>query len=123
MKLRIKGNSLRLRLTQSEVERLANEGVVESHIDFGGTVLAYRIESRGQANEVSARYENDQIVIRVPNIEVANWSRTEQTGIRSSQPVRDGELRILIEKDFKCLTPRPSDEDADTFNNPKEGRC
>ena len=36
MKLRIRGNSIRLRLTQSEVRRLAEVGSVEEWTDFGG---------------------------------------------------------------------------------------
>jgi hypothetical protein len=35
MKLRIKGNTLRLRLLRSEVERLAAAGVVTEEIRFG----------------------------------------------------------------------------------------
>jgi hypothetical protein len=47
MKLRLQGNSVRLRLTRSEVERLREIGRVEESVDFGaGEVLAYRLQSR-----------------------------------------------------------------------------
>lgn len=45
MKLRIQGNSLRLRLTQKEVGLVRNHGLVESHIEFApGRSLTYLLE-------------------------------------------------------------------------------
>ena len=47
MKLRLQGNSVRLRLTRSEVERLREIGLVEELVDFGtAEVLAYRLQCR-----------------------------------------------------------------------------
>jgi hypothetical protein len=47
MKLRIQGNSLRLRLTQKEVARVRNGGLVESVIEFApGRSLAYLWRAR-----------------------------------------------------------------------------
>ncbi len=44
MKLRIKGDSLRLRLTQGEVTALDTGGVVEEKVRFGGgAALIYRL--------------------------------------------------------------------------------
>ena len=50
MKLRIKGDSLRLRLTQGEVRELAQRGVVSDQVRFGpGAHLTYRIASDATA--------------------------------------------------------------------------
>lgn len=47
MKLRLQGNSLRLRLTRSEVVRLNGHGSVEEAASFGsGGSLIYRIQGR-----------------------------------------------------------------------------
>ena len=47
MKLRLQGNSVRLRLTRSEVERLRETGLVEESVDFGaGAALAYRLQTK-----------------------------------------------------------------------------
>ena len=55
MKLRLNGNSLRLRLTRPEVTRLREAGTVEQSVDFGlGTVLIYRIQSRDVTDPMHA---------------------------------------------------------------------
>ena len=54
MKLRIQGDSLRLRMTQSEVAFLHNCGCIESTIRFApGRVLSYSVASSTDAAEVS----------------------------------------------------------------------
>jgi hypothetical protein len=58
MKLRLQGNSVRLRLTRSEVERLRETGLVEESIEFGsGESLVYRLQSR---REVPWRQPSDR---------------------------------------------------------------
>ena len=53
MKLRLQGNSLRLRLTRSEVMYLCEAGMVEESVDFGiGTGLIYRIQSLGVTDPI-----------------------------------------------------------------------
>ena len=55
MKLRIQGNLLRLRLTQKEVARLHDQGLVESAIQFPpGRALSYSVASSPDAAEVFA---------------------------------------------------------------------
>ena len=42
-------------------------------------------------------------------------------GIAAEQPVADGVvLRVLVEKDFACLTVREGEDDEDAFPNPHE---
>jgi 4-hydroxy-L-threonine phosphate dehydrogenase PdxA len=69
MKLRIKGNSLRLRLTRGEVERLANaEQIVES-IKFGigeREQLVYSLEPHTGEYGITAHYEHRSIIVRLP---------------------------------------------------------
>ena len=45
MKLRIRGDSLRLRLTRGEVEALADSGEVRETIHFGPSALDYVLRS------------------------------------------------------------------------------
>ena len=120
MKLRIRGNSIRLRLTQSEVTRLTAEGRVEDAVSFGGDEeqLKYALSRSGDGGDLTSTFQNNQITIFVPAAVVNEWANSEQVGIEGSQTVRDGELHILIEKDFACLKPRHGQEDADTFANP-----
>ena len=67
MKLRIKGDSLRLRLTRGEVQQLAEAGSVEdqTHITSHG-VLIYRLRRAARATELAATFENGAIDIQVP---------------------------------------------------------
>jgi hypothetical protein len=116
MKLRIRGNSIRLRLTQSEVAQLATEGLVENVVTFGSAELRYSVTRNG--DRVTADLSDNKITVSVPEQTVFEWANSEEVGIKGTQPVPDGELHVLIEKDFTCLKPRPGDEDADAFANP-----
>jgi len=118
MKLRIRGNSIRLRLTQSEVSQLAAEGHVENAISFGNSELRYIIASVGDEQELNADFRDNEIVICVPAADVMKWAASEQVVIEARQTVDEGDLHILIEKDFACLKPREGEDDADTYAHP-----
>jgi hypothetical protein len=118
MKLRIKGNTLRLRLTQSEVARLDAEGRVEEAVVFGpGVSLHYAIEARDGLAEPRADYDDGRVRIAVPEPAARRWITSDEAGIETEQPNGSGDpLRIVIEKDFACLHRRG--EDVDVFPNP-----
>jgi hypothetical protein len=50
MKIRIKGNSLRYRLTRPEVEQFGQTGYIEEKIDFVGNSLYYSLCTTDQKN-------------------------------------------------------------------------
>lgn len=123
MKLRIRGDSIRLRLTQAEVTQLSETGRVEESTRFGpderftyalalgGIALAAKLSSGGG------------IEISVPREVGHAWATGESVGMEGAQDLGDGsKLRILVEKDFACLTERPHEDDADAFPNPN-GSC
>jgi len=113
MKLRIRHNSIRLRLTQTEVAQLRDAGAVEEYIEFSqGHRLTYRITAQGQA--LTCEYQDGNIVLAVPKPMVDAWANSSQVGMES-----DGPLRLAIEKDFQCLDPAHPEENVDTFPNPK----
>jgi hypothetical protein len=77
MKLRIKGSSLRLRLTQGEVQSLESAGEVAEQVHFGGGArLTYRLRTDTQSREISATYGDNVIDIRVPKETVLTRSRS-----------------------------------------------
>jgi hypothetical protein len=123
MKLRVRYNAVRLRLSQSEVARLRDSGIVEERIEFGpGQRLGYRITADPDASVIAAECRNGNIEVCVPKAMVATWADSSQVGMQMDQRVGDGQsLRLLIEKDFKCLDPADSEENVDTFPNPLEG--
>lgn len=122
MKLRLRHNSIRLRLTQGEVSTLTENGYVEEAIDFGsaaGTrLLVYAIESYAASKSIAADFSEGTIRISVPEITIKNWAETEEVGISATLDSDNGSpLSILIEKDFTCLKRREAG-DEDTFPNP-----
>lgn len=119
MKLRIKDNSIRLRLTKSEVVELANTGSFESRINFGGDgSMTYAI-TKWDTNVIDVKYESNKIEVRIPKKELEEWTSSENVAMSASKKIVEGqELRILIEKDFACLTNREGEDESDAYPNP-----
>jgi hypothetical protein len=122
VKLRIKGSSLRLRLTQGEIRELAEGRAVEETVPFAPqAILTYRLKRDAEAGEITAAYTGNIIEIRVPERAALHWCATEQVSLTHSQPVPGGELRIALEKDFACLAPRTDEDESDNFPHPQTG--
>lgn len=124
MKLRIKGNSVRLRLTKSEVAQFARTAAVEENVDFGSESLIYALESSDDIESPRAVFENNRITILLPKSQANEWTQTNLVGIRGEQPTGDGKFfTILVEKDFACLQERPGEDDTDAFPNEPAKIC
>ena len=122
MKLRIKGSSLRLRLTQGEVQRLQTQGQVAEEVQFGGGArLTYRLRTDAKTSDISAGYVDNVIDILIPEKAAFTWARTDQVSLSHSEPVTGGELRVIIEKDWNCLAPRSDEDESDNFPHPETG--
>lgn len=120
MKLRIRGNSIRLRLTRSEVEQFGNSGLVADTVEFGQgwDAFQYQLEV-GSNGEAGAKFEGSCMTVIVPVEDAEHWTSSEQVGLEYLQPISmDENLRILVEKDFACLAERPDEDDSDAFLNP-----
>jgi len=122
MKLRIKGNSIRLRLLRSEVERLCSADIVSEEIRFGTATdqaLKYSVAASDGIEEVTVQFSDNQILVLLPESVAMNWTGGGDVGIETSIDVGNNtELSVLIEKDFECVG-RPDDPDkADAFPNP-----
>lgn len=127
MKLRIRGNSLRPRLTKSEVAEIGAGGAGEETVEFGGEPAQHFIYALVPADNVetpTAVFDGGRITVFVPKRQAGDWARTNQIGIEAEKMIDDAKmLRILIEKDFSCLEPRTGEEDADTFGHPFESQA
>lgn len=123
MKLRIKGPTLRLRLTQGEIAALAQQGVVEERVPFAdGVTLVYRLRCDGQAREIGASYRGGVLEIRVPESAARQWCTSERVTLAHAQAVPQGSLQITLEKDFACLSPRAGEDESDNFPHPEAQR-
>lgn len=123
MKLRLRENSIRLRLLQREITQLREIGNVSERIIFGVNpteTLTYSVRVSGEAEKVFAQMLDNQIEVFLPVKLAENWMNTEEVGLYQTQDIGDlGELNIIIEKDFICVD-RPFDEDnKDAFPHPK----
>lgn len=123
MKLRLLNNSVRLRLQQGEVTRIAAGESVAEHTRLPGGTLIYRLEVADTAS-VAARLSGATLTVTLPRKIAAAWADSQQVSIASEFETDDGEsLSVLVEKDFKCLSPgkeRSEGEDADGFPHPEE---
>ncbi|MCK5325735.1 MAG: hypothetical protein KAJ57_06995 [Woeseiaceae bacterium] len=129
MKLRIRDNSVRLRLMRGEVETLQKQGVVAARTGFpGGREFRYEIESSPASVTPAAFFSDNVLTVRLPEATVLAWATTEQITIEGEQVLVDGDkLSILVEKDYACLTPREGEDESDMFRNPNvdspDGHC
>ncbi|CAN5847934.1 hypothetical protein BH20ACI4_BH20ACI4_27390 [soil metagenome] len=123
MKLRLRENSIRLRLLQTEVRQLREGGNVSEQIIFGVNptdTLTYSLRISGEAEKIYAQMIDNKIEIFLP-VKIAEiWADTNEIGLYETQNIGDlGELKITVEKDFVCVD-RPMDEDnKDAFPHPK----
>ena len=119
MKLRILGNSIRLRLTQTEVLNLHKLGWVRASTQFGpDNFLEYEL-SLSDSSDFIVTFHKGKISIALPKSIGIPWCKGAEISIR--QQIRmdtDTDLSLLIEKDFKCKTERIGENEDDMFPNP-----
>ena len=124
MKLRIRDNSIRLRLTQSEVDLARKDGVVRGRVLFAGSDnFDYVLESSPAAVAPEAQISDNVLTVRIPESEIIRWSSSDEVSIAADQLLDGGgHLSILVEKDFACLAPREGEDEADMYPHPMAGK-
>lgn len=122
MKLRIRRNSLRLRLGESEVAKLVRGETVTERVQFSLTPpveFTYSLAISSGDDRIAASLVANEIRITVPKDLATHWGNSSEVGMSHQQQVGpDATLSILIEKDFRCLAPRPGEDESDNFANP-----
>jgi UDP-N-acetylglucosamine 2-epimerase len=112
MKLRIKSDSLRYRLTRSDVDTLAREGYLEDQINFAGNPLIYAVQlTNGEV--LTSSYIDNKITLSMARKMIIELVDTERVGFEN----KAGELHLLVEKDFTCLDNVDEDQ-SDNYPNP-----
>ncbi|WP_026463175.1 DUF7009 family protein [Adhaeribacter aquaticus] len=107
MKLRVQSNSLRLRLSETEVTQFKQTGQIEERIQFGPSedqVLRYVLAFSANTPVVTATFEQAQVTVLVPESIAAQWVNSEQNGFEGfiDNGTERG-LKILVEKDLDCF--------------------
>jgi hypothetical protein len=121
MKLRIRGDSIRLRLTVAEVERIRSGDSVTETTHFPGATMSYSVEV-ADIDNAEARMEGSCLTVRLPRQQGIEWAGSDTVSLFAEQDLGDaGTLSLLVEKDFKCLAPgehRHEADDEGTFPHP-----
>jgi len=115
------GDTLRLRLSQGEIEILGKEGMVSDATHFPGNMaLTYTLKSSSTEALAYSLLDNT-VLITIPEAAVNEWVNTDMVGFDKKFDLQNNsKLSILVEKDFKCLTDRPGEDEADLFPNPSK---
>ena len=120
MKLRLLDDSIRLRLSRSEVVAADEHGIVECQTRFpDGSVFAFALEAL-EKGLPSAAYANNRLVVKLPAPQISAWAN-DDTAVSLQAELTlaaGGVLKLLVEKDFQCLTPRGDEDQSDLFVNP-----
>ncbi len=83
MKLRIKGNSLRLRVSRSELARILEGVMVAETIHFGTNPdqsLTYALVSGPHADSVKVLYRDRIVTVSISSEQIKGWSHEDQVG-------------------------------------------
>jgi|SRR5680860_158816 len=119
MKIRIKGNSVRFRLTKTEVNALCEKGIARKKTAFNESHFVYAVKTSDQHENLHAAFLNQGIVLFLPETVLGNWSANDEVGFYHTQTLDDGQkLNLTLEKDFVCLDERSEDQ-SDNYPNPR----
>jgi hypothetical protein len=119
MKIRIKGNSIRYRLTKSEVETLAETGYYREETQFPDRTFGYTIKADAGTRELDADFSADTITMYVNLNKSVAWAKNDVVGFSSEIKTPSGTtLSLLLEKDFVCMDNTAEDQ-SDNYPNPK----
>lgn len=116
MKLSIKGNSLRLRVSRSEVAKVRRGERVAETIQFTSDVAARFTHASKRDPSVTTptvRYEAAEVTVLIPDDQALTGCLTDQVGIVENVSLgSQGALDLIVEKDFARLDR--SDQDNRT---------
>lgn len=126
MKLRIKGNSLRLRITPSEMTRLLESGRIEETIHFRPDAsLTYALltdPTRVLGSDLCLTYQTQEVAVVIAAARARQWAAGPEVGVYADIDTGAGTLQLAVEKDFACLDNSETDN-RDTFPHPAVGSC
>jgi hypothetical protein len=99
MKLRIQGNTVRVRLNDKEVQSLADGHRLSDQTQFFSGSLQYIVQP---AKSSEADFKQNTIFISVDELAISKWNKSDQVSISIESATSDAKkLSILVEKDMK----------------------
>ncbi|MDX1684014.1 MAG: hypothetical protein R3275_02200 [Saprospiraceae bacterium] len=119
MKLRINGNSVRIRVNQLEFEAFEEYGSIADILELPGGPISYALE-KCEEDTLNVSRLGDSIRIGIPKEMAEKWRSEAAVGFNHIQKTGDKEIEIIVEKELKCPTPENCKADEDAFPRPKE---
>jgi hypothetical protein len=120
MKLRIRGNTIRFRLTQSEVARLGSGAGLQDSTEFSPAQVLTWLLQPAPIPAIEATFRDAAITVSLPESAVKSWAGSDEVGLYG----QSGALEVSVEKDFRCLAHEGAAEEPDAFPHPQEaGKC
>jgi hypothetical protein len=101
MKLRIEGNTLRLRLSESELDTFKTVNKLKECIGFDYEhQLCYSLEKDNRKN-LDLKIDNKGIQVVVPVEQTLIWLNSRQVGMEDVIEINNNAVRVIVEKDLK----------------------
>lgn len=120
MKIRIKGNSIRLRLTKTDIKTLTEVQIIEETTDLGnGIIFRYSLALNAETEHIYANFSDGRISVFLNQSAYDTLTATNEITVHhTAENGTSGGLFLLIEKDLKCLDTTFEDQ-SDMYENPK----
>ncbi|RYE36965.1 MAG: hypothetical protein EOP42_01445 [Sphingobacteriaceae bacterium] len=119
MKIRIKGNSVRFRLSRPEIEKFGNDGYIEEKTEFLNNTFCYAIQKLFDGTTLDASFTGQKLTVFVPKAIMQEWVNSDVVGYSHYLPLSEEKsLFLLIEKDYKCIDGDESEDQSDYYDNP-----
>ena len=97
VKLRIQDNSLRFRLTETDVMRVKENGRVDAEVRVtSDRALCYFVASTQSLEDIEVEYTADCVRVFLPGPWVLAWADNDQVSIAGH-----GRVQVLVEKDLQ----------------------
>ena len=110
MKIRWKHNSLRLRITPSELSALMHGSTVREELRLPfDTNPVWSVDIISGATESSITAQGNTVCFLLSQPDLAAFSAPEEEGLYLHTDGPEGRFSYYIEKDFPCIHPRPAE--------------
>jgi hypothetical protein len=124
MKVRISGNSLRYRVSRSDLASLQAGRRIQTTIHFAShpdAKFTYTLERSSSVRPVDVRYRLGEVTVVLSSELADRWCSPDEVGIYDTFDIGNGKtLDLVLEKDLACLDGIDV-QNVDTFPNPAAG--
>jgi hypothetical protein len=117
VKLRLFRDSIRFRVRRPDLEALCSAGCVEHVVRIGpepADLFTYRLRVVALPDWSVAR-SGLGLTVDIPAEAVRRWTASAEVGLSHTAPWG---VRVMVEKDFPCMEPRPGEGNEGTFPRP-----